>query len=419
MFGKFFKDKIQDIRNQIVGDSMITDADPVTACIFSMFTEVSVKSVKSTIMASNSKTCPMDPFPTSLLKDCIDFLAPTITYLVNTLFSCGVFPSALKHGRVTPVLKKNGLDPEAFKNYRPITNLPFLSKVLEKCALPQMYSYLLQNDLFPASQSAYCKDNSTETALLHITNDILQANDKHEDTILVLLNLSAAFDTVDHKVLSNRLNQRFGLRDLALKWLASYLADRKQSVRIRSAVSVDSQLCFGIPQGSVLGPVLFSMYVAPVEDIVLSCGLRPMFYANDSQIYLTMELGNRNVSIGRIEDCISHIIGWYSNNFLLCNPAKTKVIYFSSKFIDKDTIPSINIGANTIKLESAICDLGVVLDNHPDMSRQVTNICKSAFLAIHNIGKIRNLVKNTYIHTYIHTYILYLFQKQTIYTVKN
>ena len=142
----------------------------------------------------------------------------------------------MKHGRVTPVLKKNGLDPEVFKNYRPITNLPFLSKVLEKCALSQMYSYLLQNDLFPATQSAYRKDNSTETALLRITNDILQASDKHEDTILVLLDLSAAFDTIDHEVLSNRLNQRFGFRDLALDWLASYLVDRKQSVHIRSAV---------------------------------------------------------------------------------------------------------------------------------------------------------------------------------------
>ena len=171
---------------------------------------------------------------------------------------------------------------------------------------------------------------------------------------------------------------------------ASYLADRKQSVHIRPAVSVDSLLCFGVPQGSALGPVLFSMYVAPVEDIVLSHGLRPMFYADDSQIYLTMGLRNRNVSIGKTEDCISHIIGWYSNNFLLCNSAKTKVIYFSSKFIDKDPIPSINIGANTIKLESAICDLGVILDNHLDMSRQVNNICKSASLAIHNIGKIRN-----------------------------
>lgn len=192
-----YMEKIQDIRSQIVSDFTITDADPVTACIFSMFTEVSVKSVKSTIMASNSKTCPLDPFPTSLLKDCIDFLAPTITYLVNASFSCGVFPSALKHGRVTPVLKKNGLDPEVFKNYRPITNLPFLSKVLEKCALSQMYSYLLQNDLFPATQSAYRKDNSTETALLRITNDILQANDKHKDNILFLLDLSATFDTID------------------------------------------------------------------------------------------------------------------------------------------------------------------------------------------------------------------------------
>ena len=127
-----------------------------------------------------------------------------------------------------------------------------------KCALAQMYSYLLQNDLFPSSPSAYRKDNSTETALLRSTNDILQATDKHEDTILVLLDLSAAFDTIDHEVLLNRLNPRFGFRDLALKWLASYLADRRQSVRIRSAVSVDSQLCFGVPQGSVLGPVLFS-----------------------------------------------------------------------------------------------------------------------------------------------------------------
>ena len=89
---------------------------------------------------------------------------------------------------------------------------------------------------------------------------------------------------------------------MTVKWLASYLADRRQSVRIRSAVSVDSQLCFGVPRGSVLGPVPFSMYVAPVKDIVLSHGLRPMFYADDSQIYLTMRLGNRNVSIGEIEN---------------------------------------------------------------------------------------------------------------------
>ena len=101
--------------------------------------------------------------------------------------------------------------------------------------------------------------------------------DKHEDTILVLLDLSAAFDTIDHQVLLNRLNQGFGFRDLALKWLASYLVDRKQSVHIRSVVSVDSQLRFAVPQGSVLGLVLFPMNVVPVQHIVLSHGLHPMF----------------------------------------------------------------------------------------------------------------------------------------------
>ena len=167
---------------------------------------------------------------------------------MNASFSCGVFP--VVYFRVTPVVKKKGLDPEAFKDYRPITNFPFLSKVIETCVLSLMYSYLLQNDLFPTIgtiQSAYRKDNSTETALLRITNDILQAIEKHEIIILVLLDLSAAFDTSDHLVLLNRLHQRFGFRDLALQWLASYLADRKQSIHIRSVVLVDSQLRFGVP----------------------------------------------------------------------------------------------------------------------------------------------------------------------------
>ena len=130
-----------------------------------------------------------------------------------------------------------------------------------------------------------------------------------------------------------------------------------------------------------------------------------MLYADDSQIYLTMELGNRNISIGKIEVCINHIIGWYSNNFLLCNSAKTKVIYFSSKVINSDPIPSINIGANTIELEPAVCDLGVVLDKHLDMSRQVNNICKSASQAIHNIGKIRNYLDQSTAEKLVHAFV--------------
>ena len=127
-----------------------------------------------------------------------------------------------------------------------------------------------KNDLFPTTQSAYRKYNSTETALLRIMNDILQAIDRHEDTILVLLDLSVAFDTFDHQMLLNILHQRFGSQDLALYWLTSYLSERKQSVRINYAISADNHLCCGVPQGSVLGLVLFSMYVDLVEDPMVS-----------------------------------------------------------------------------------------------------------------------------------------------------
>ena len=114
---------------------------------------------------------------------------------------------------------------------------------------------------------------------------------------------------------------------------------------------------------------------------------------------------NTNISIGKIEDCINHIIGWYSNNFLLCNSAKTKAIYFSSKFINNDPISSMNIGASTIKLKPAVCDVGVVLDRHVDMSRQVNNICKLASLAIHNIGKIRNYLDQSTAEKHVHAFV--------------
>ena len=171
------------------------------------------------------------------------------------------------HFRVSPVVKKKGLDPEAFKDYRPITNFPFLSKVIKTCVLSLMYSYLLQNDLFPTIgtiQSAYRKDNSTETALLRIINDILQAFEKHEDIILVLLDLSAAFDTIIKCYWIGYI------RDLALEiWLFNGLLRTQRTANnqssIESVVLVDSQLRFGVPSGSVQGPVLLSMYVATGE----------------------------------------------------------------------------------------------------------------------------------------------------------
>ena len=131
-----------------------------------------------------------------------------------------------------------------------------------------------------------------------------------------------------------------------------------------------------------------------------------MFYTDDSQIYLTIGLSNRNTSIGKIEDCVQAtlLVGTLTN-FLLWNTAKAKVFLFSSKFLNTDPISSINIGANTIKLESTVCDLGVVLDKHFDMSTEVNNICKSASLVIRNIGKIRNYLDQTTTEKLVHAFV--------------
>ena len=160
-----------------------------------------------------------------------------------------------------------------------------------------------------------------------------------------------------------------------------------------------------VPQGSVLGPVLFSLYTAPIEDIVYSHGLHPMFYADDSQTYIAMETNNRSQAINEIEQCVDHIISWYSLNFLQCNTGKTKVIHFSSRFINTGPIGNIEIGGTKVEPESEVCDLGVVLHKHLNMRTHINNTCKSASLAIHNIGKIRNYLDQPTTEKLVHAFV--------------
>ena len=159
-----------------------------------------------------------------------------------------------------PLLKKSNLDPELLKNYRQVSNLPFLSKVLEHVVLTQLMTHLETHNLLEPFQSAYRKCHSTETALLRVVNDLLQASDDGYVSILSLLDLSAAFDTIDHVILSQRLSSTFGCTGTALGWFQSYLSNRTQSVFVNDIQSAPSNLKYGVPQGSVLGPILFTMY---------------------------------------------------------------------------------------------------------------------------------------------------------------
>ena len=196
------------------------------------------------------------------MKDSVDELIPMVTILVNLSLQSANVPDSMKQALVTPLLKKDDLDPEVLKNYRPVSNLSFLSKVLE-----MLTNYMTINQLHEPMQSAYRACHSTETALVRVQNDILRTLDQGGGAILVLLDLSAAFDTIDHSILLSRMESVLGVKGSALQWFKSYLLGRKQRIKINGDFSENQEILWSVPQGSVLGALLFLIYIIPLAQL--------------------------------------------------------------------------------------------------------------------------------------------------------
>ena len=212
------------------------------------------------------------------------------------------------------------------KNYRPVSNLPTLSKIIEKLVVAQLQHHMRVNGLDEKMQSAYKSGHSTETALLRLKNDMLMAIDGRKAVILVLLDLSAVFDTVDHEIMCRRLERLLGLRGKPLAWFRSYLTARSQCVSVEEALSEILCLLFGVPQGSVLGPILFTIYTLPLSKIADRHGIQIHMYADDTQLYVSYDVTDmeqrQEVSV-RLEKCISDIQSWMVTNKLQLNGSKT------------------------------------------------------------------------------------------------
>ena len=307
-FGSFFIDKIKKIRDTIKytrSQVLHPDKEPPT---FSSFQVVTDTEVLKFIKESPSKTCSLDPCPTHIVKQCIDILLPSLTKLVNLSLKNGIFPNPFKQAIVTPLLKKSTLSKEDFKSYRPVSSLSFLSKLVERIMAAQIRSHMDSPDLGNTFQSAYKLGHSTETALLCIKNEIHLSLSKGMPTALVLLDLSAAFDTIDHDTLLSCLSSRFGFAGSALKWFRSYLQDRFQSVKIGSSLSNLFKLKFGVPQGSVLGPLLFSLYTTPLGQVIRKyTRVRYHFYADDTQLLIHLSPADSLKSFDCLKSCLNDI----------------------------------------------------------------------------------------------------------------
>lgn len=239
-----------------------------------------------------------------------------------------------------------------------MSNLSFVSKVIEKVVAKQLTDHMIENELNEQMQSAYRAYHSTETALIRVQNDILLNLDKKRSVLLVLLDLSAAFDTIDHHTLFDLLNTRLGVHGKALQWFISYLTQRSQSVSINGETSNPEILRYGVPQGSVLGPLLYTIYTLPLGDLLRSLNVPYHFYADDTQLYLSCPSGDDaslSETSARMERCVAVIKNWMVKCKLKLNDDKTEAILISSPFYARNLrLDSFTAGDTTVTPVSSV-----------------------------------------------------------------
>ena len=411
-FSTFFKNKVSTICDDLSSFALRAPSPPSPTAPtldspLDQFRHVTSDEIETIIMRSPAKTCALDPIPTDLLKKCIPVVLPAITAIINSSFSSGIVPSCMKMADVHPVLKKPGLDRNCLQNYRPISNLSFTSKAMERAAFSQLTNHLENNHLLDSHQSAYRSNHSVERVLLGLSDHVLREMDQGRVTAVVLLDVSAAFDTVQHNILLERLESS-GVTDRALQWFSSYLTDRQQRTSINGVSSPPTPLTHGVPQGSVGGPLLFSVYIKPLGDVIRSHGIDFHSYADDFQLFISFvpTVDNTVSALHRLELCVSAVKDWMSQNNLKLNDAKSEFILFGSKSSMKKTPKHpIRIGDSDIFPKEKCRNLGVTFDTEMTFNHHISTICSSVRFQLRNMSHIRKYLTRSTTECLVHSLI--------------
>ena len=325
-----------------------------------------------------------DGIPFKFIKDSLPVTIVYILVIINTSIVTSTFPSKWKQPHVLPFFKSG--DKEEACNYRPISLLPILSKILEKVVALQLMHYLENNHILSNHQHGFRPMLSTETALLKVTEKLYSNIDNKIISLLLLLDLSKAFDSVSHKILFTKF-QKYNIDS---SWFRSYLSERYQSVRINDILSAPCPVTFGVPQGSILGPMLFLLYVNDIEHYVKDCLL--VMYADDTQIVLSGTVDDLDDLIRRSQRTLSEAKKYFNMNGLMVNESKTQCIFIGSRqFISKipnDTV--IRFGSSTISPSSHVKNLGVYFDQYLLYDVHITEMTKKITGILYFLNRIRD-----------------------------
>ena len=404
-FARFFVEKVNAIRKDLDHKHCNSEASHplvATATDHPSFDNLSNFSLTcdaeiSEIIKTHGLKCGFnDPLPDKLLRKVIDLMIPVWTALVNLSLTTGDFSSVLKHADIIPLLKAVGLDTEALNNFRPVSHLQFIGKMIERVVLRRLDRHLTLNNLDVPNQYGYKKGHGTETILLRIMNDILIASDKKTATILLLLDLSSAFDTVNIEVLINILEVEIGISGTALQWFSSFLRKRTMRVKINDEFSDIFVLEFGIPQGSVLGPILFNIYIRSLYRFIEKAGFNIKGFADDHQLYVSFLPSFQVHYLGdKIRNIFSLITSWMNCFFLKLNPSKSKIIVFGPKRVKQAvTVNGVFIenDSSCLRFSNVVENLGFKLDSALTFSSQINHCVSSSFTSIKLISKLKSFL---------------------------
>ena len=354
---------------------------------------------------SAPKSCELDPIPSKLLIECIDSILPSLIDLFNSSLSSEVLPQCFKSALVTPFLKKRCLDHNDLSNYWPVSNLCLIAKILEKLVLSQVYSYLNSHN---TCQSAYRQGHSTETALLKVVNDLFLSLNKGNISVPALLDFSSAFDTIDHHILVHRLHTDFGFTDSVLQWFSSYLTDRTLYVSLSNHCSALAPVHSGVPQCSVLGPMLFTMYIKPLSAIIDSHTIIQHSFADNLQLQMSAPPDIISELLYSMQSCISDVKVWATANMLKLNDNKTELMLVTSKRTKHlhSLSTSITIGNAQIPFKKSAKNLGFTLDCHLTINAHVSNIARTCYFELRRLASIRRFLTSTATATLVSAFVL-------------
>ena len=357
-FNSFFINVGPTLANKIPPTNISPTANLKNRNINSMFVEpVTEKEIEDIIKNLKISSAGWDAISASAVKKSYSSVLSPLSFVMNLSITCGVFPNELKLARVIPLFKAG--DVTSFSNYRPVSVLPLFSKILERLMYSRLLLFINENKLLYAFQFGFRKDHSPNLALVYLVDKISNALEDGEFVLGVFLDFSKAFDTVNHDILFSKL-EFYGVRDVSLNWFKSYFNSRQQFVEYNGATSKSQNITCGVPQGSILGPLLFLIYINDLASV--SSKIFTLLFADDSNLFLSGN--NPNTLIQTMNTEIDKVIDWLKMNKLSLNLKKTHFMLFRRRrarvLLDTDLV----IDGVKIDMVNKTKFLGVIIDPH-------------------------------------------------------